>query len=224
MKNPHNNLEPYKVSLQEIAECISIGLGIEIDQESYRELIKQIEETFEGYWRLKTGTGILPWQPDLIEQLNNTISLLEHLTVCYVAIPKYDLGELQERYILGMGNTDFEIGDSDDENKRGKEIRDFKEQLRSRKKELLNAIDYDNPAIMVARKYPEGWLTWRLFIAIRPVFPKPPMPNYKIENAIYRLLRLCGIQEKVSRDPVAMISRQCGRFHEKIKPHMAQPK
>ena len=48
MKDHPNNQEAHKASPEEIAECISTGLGINIDPNAYRELIEQIEETLKN--------------------------------------------------------------------------------------------------------------------------------------------------------------------------------
>jgi len=223
MKNPPNNQESQKVSPKEIAECIFGKLGVEIDQDFYREVIVVVEEAFELYEGLLKGAGVGILHSDRIEKLGNAISLLEHLKIYYVASPEYDLDELQEKYVVGGEDTTLVIGDSVDEKKRRRDIQAVQRHLRNLREELLAIVDNDNPFVMVARKNPKSWWIWRLFNSLREAFPGHALPNTQIRRTVYRLLELYGVQEKESSNPERMIREQYNRFQEKIEPHLSPP-
>ena len=168
---------------------------------------------------LRTDIGLTFPFFETIKELEITISLLEDLTIPYIVLPEYDLGELHEK-LLREEDTEFVIGDSDGERSRGRDIRAVKRQLRSMRNDLLGLVKSTNPIATLIRKNPKGWLTWRLLGYLRSAFPKPPTHDYQIHNVIYSLLNSQGVQKGESKDPARMISKRCKRFQEEIEPHL----
>ena len=210
-------------SPEEIAKCISAGLSVEIDQDSYGELIAQIQAVFNNHESLETGVGVGVLHSDRIDKIGTAISLLEHLTIYYVAIPEYDLDQLHEKLVVGGEDTTLVIGDSDGEIGRQRDIQAVKRHLRTLREELLSHVDSTNPIVMVARKYPKGLLIWRLFNSLRSAFPGHELPNTQIRRTVYRLLELCGVQQEKSSNPERMIREQYNRFQENIEPYLSPP-
>ena len=222
MKDHPNNQEAHKASPEEIAECISGKLGVDINQDSYRELIAQIEEILEIYSDLESGKGGPFPYSEHIEGFDNAISSLEGLTLWYIALPEYNLLELHEKHIRGE-KPEMVIGDSDGEKERGRDIRAVKRRIRDMKDEVLSFIDSISPSAIIVRNDPNGWLALNLFNSLRSAFHGHTLHNTKIDGTTYLLSRLYGIQEEESKNPEAMMRERRRRFFEKIEPHLSQP-
>ena len=226
MKDHPKNLEPHKASPEEIAECISAKLGVEIDLNYYSELIAQVEEAFNDYWRFREVRGVKFDVFRGIEALDNAIRALEEVRLLYIALPGLDLAELieiYEEYIVSGEDKELPLDDSKEQKTRRTKINSVTKDLGKVKKNLLGVVKSKIPTARMALKYPDGWLAWRLFIALRSAFSGHAFPNTQIDGTIYLLSRLYGIQEEESGNPAAMMRERRRRFFEKIEPHLSQP-
>jgi len=226
MKNPPNKKKPYKASPKEIAECISTGLGINIDPNAYRELIEQIEETLKNYWRFRTVRGIrfLDVFKD-IEALDNAIKALEEVRLKYIILPDYDLAGLVELHETSFLWEDRYLipGESRGQKTRRRKIKSIINDLVKIKKMFLGVVENKIPQAMIALKDPKGWLAWRLWIALRSAFHGHTLHNTQIDGTAYRLLKLYGTEEEESSNPERMMRGRRRRFHKKIEPYLSPP-
>ena len=222
MKDLPNNQESQKTPAEEIAKCISKELGIDIDQNSYRELIALIEKTFKLYLSLRMGRGVwFPLAKD-IETLDNAISSLEEVRELYIVLPDYDqagLVELHENSFYGEEDIYLIPRESGGQKTRRRKIKSVTKELGNIKKNLLGVVEVEYPLAIILRKDPKGWLAMRLFQFIRPALPGH-VRNYQIDGAIYRLLKLYGVEEEESRNPGTLIRERRRRYSKKIHPHL----
>ena len=226
MKDQPNNQKSQKPSPEEIAECISGKLGIEINQDSYRDLIAWIEETFTNYWRFRMVRGVRFDMFRGIETLDSAIKALEEVRYIYIALADIDVTELiehYEEYLVSGEDKELPLDDSKEQKTRRTKINSVTKDLGKVKKNLLGVVKSKIPTARMALKYPEGWLAWRLFIALRSAFSDHAFPNTQIDGTTYLLSRLYGIQEEESGNPAAMMRERRRRFFEKIEPHLSQP-
>ena len=222
MKDHPDNQEAKKTPAEEIAKCISDELGIDIDPNSYRELIARIEKTFKHYVRLRMGKD--PGFPlfDIIEACDNAISSLNIVSTRYIVLPDYeedDLIDLYKKYLSGEG-TQFIVDGSGTQKGRMTKIDSVRRDLRNLKNNILGVVKDTNPIATLIRKNPGGWLVWGLFIALRRTFSKPATHDYQLDNAIYSLLKLKRVQKGESIDKARMIRKRRKRFQEEIEPHL----
>ncbi|MDA2916661.1 hypothetical protein MYX64_07480 [Nitrospinae bacterium AH_259_B05_G02_I21] len=225
MTNRSKDQEISTVTLDDIAQCLCDELGIDIDQNSYRELIDLIETSFKIYWSLRTGKGVKFPLFGGIEALDNAISSLEKVRLVYIVVPDYDLAgliELYEKYLSGE-DTDFIFDGSGGQKTRKRKIKSVTDALSKIKKNLLSVVESTNPIAIVGLENAEGWLTWILFKYLRSAFPGHALHNTQIDKTVYLLLKLHGVQQKESKNPKSMIRQRRIRFFEEIEPHLPPP-
>ena len=213
-------------SPEKIAKCISVELGVEIDPNYYSELIAQIEEAFKNYRRFRKVTGIKFDALKDIEVLDNAIRALEEVRLLYIVLPDFDLTgliELHEEHIIIGEYINSLLDDSRRQGTRKTKIKSVTDELVKLKKDLVDAVEGKTPQAIMALKKPEDWLAWRLFIALRVAFPKPPIPNYQIDDTSYQLSKLYGVEEKDSDNPSMMIGGRRKRFQKGVEPHLYPP-
>ncbi|MDA2916384.1 hypothetical protein MYX64_06030 [Nitrospinae bacterium AH_259_B05_G02_I21] len=208
-----------RVTHDEIAQCVSDALGVDISIQAYQGVISSIEKILYAYQTVKEDGiyGLFPKDP-IFKKIDNALASIKAIA------PELSI----------LGHLEMEA----DPDRRRNLSHDEWKKLQKKQESRLNKVNtimgdlrglrqwahelsYPKVHYSYRKREAKGFVSWALWETLDSHIADREVLDKQIGHAVFNLMTLRGIEEKGVGDPAEAIRRRIKRFLERVPPETA---
>ena len=210
------------VTHEDIAKCVSDALEVDISIQAYQVLISSIETILDAYQTVKEDGiyGLFPRDP-IFKKIDNALASIEAIAPELSILGHLEMEEGSKSYFKRHLSYEEWRDAQKKEKSRLRKVSTIMRDLRSLR-QWSHEYAYPKGHFSQRAAEAKGFVSWALWETINIHITDRGVLDKQIGHAVFNLMRLRGIEERLLQNPPEAIRRRIERFLKRVPTETAR--